>query len=411
MPMYPNMANVVRGVVDLATGGVSLQSSAGILSKGLAPYTGFVATNGCVCDSTLFSANAVVAWSRTAHYAREDLFDAKLIFGNFYVNSGGAEVVGAGSLTMTASFEYPEGVFTQVKWGGATSGTMAAGALLVSDASPVQIPRGSKFWVRQYFTSAAKSIHYANQAGVVDISNGEGFNFSTTTLADPTMGGSMTDASGGGIIIRPLAIVGTTTKTSAIIFGDSRQAGTNEGYVQNSYGYRGTLAKLIGPTMGYSNCSRGGANSNAFTGASAIQRSLIAYCTHIFAAHGINDINGGADLPTTTARLLAYWNLLATANRKLIAITLSPEGVTTLDAYATVINQTANGRNSVRVGVNAVIRKFYKPLDGFIEVADQVESTRDSGKFKAPGFTADGTHETWLANSEVQARCRVSDYL
>lgn len=383
-----------------------------IAFPGYAPaYTGFIATNGSVCDSTLAGANGVAAWSRTCHWARDDIRDAQIVFGNFYVNSGGAEVAGNGSLTMTASIEYPEGTFTQVKWNGEVSGTMAAGDILVSDASTAHIPRGAKFWVRQYFSSSAKSIHYMNQTNVVDSANGEAFNYSTSSLADPTMGGAMVDASGGGIIIRPLAIIGTTTRQSAIIFGDSRQAGTNEGAVQNGYGYRGTVAKIIGPKMAYSNCSRGGANANAFNGASTRQRQLIQFATHIFATHGINDINTGNDLSTVTTRLSDYWTLLSAYGKKLIAITLSPEGVTTTDAYATVANQTANARNSVRVGVNAVIRKASKPLDGFIEVADAVESARDSGKFNAPGFTADGTHETWKANSVAQYQCGVDAFL
>ena len=362
------------------------------------PYIGFVATNGTVADSTLSGASALTAWARCVSYARASITDLRLVWGNFYANGG--EIAGAGSFAITASVEYPVGVFTQVKFGGSASGACAAGALITSDVVPIAIPNGARFWVRQYFTSAAFSIHYNNIAGIVDLTQGEGFNYSIGTLADPTMGGAMADASGGAIMIRPLAYLGTTTKASWLLLGDSRNAGSSD-TLSNGMGLRGELARLIGQDCGYSNCSRAGEAASGFNSAGTRRRLLLPYATHVLCGDGINDIIGGANAAATQASLTTMHNSVAGSGRVLVQTTLSPGAVTTTDAYATVANQTAGARNSIRVAVNAWIRAIPAPLSNIFDCASIVESARDSGLWKAPGFTADGTHGTRLANETI----------
>lgn len=151
------------------------------------------------------------------------------------------------------------------------------------------------------------------------------------------------------------------------------------------------------------------------------------YATHAIVEYGTNDLgqpyaggatpNAAATLATYKARLLNLWGLFSNSGLKTYQTTLTP-GSTSTDGYATLANQTPQTYNPIRVLANdwfrdgapltgsvpadtgstdpTVVRVGQPghPLKGIVEVADSVESSRNSGKWKSPNYTDDGSHPT-----------------
>ena len=64
------------------------------------------------------------------------------------------------------------------------------------------------------------------------------------------------------------------------------------------------------------------------------------------------------------------------------------------DGWASTANQTASAGSTERITFNDAVRAGISGLLGYFEVADQVESARNSQKWKVPGYTTDGIHAT-----------------
>lgn len=128
--------------------------------------------------------------------------------------------------------------------------------------------------------------------------------------------------------------------------------------------------------------------------------------THAICSYGINDLgrsdtdpDGG--LAATQAALVDVWTWLEEAGLLVWQTTLSPSSDST-DGWTSIQGQRE--RHSARPEVNNWIRdgapirgvragESGHPLSGWIEVADSVESARNSGAW-VPGATEDGGHPT-----------------
>ena len=100
---------------------------------------------------TLSNGTNTTANSRQPHNNESGaaVTSVQLVYSN-WLTTATSEAANANALTITAAIEYPSGTFTQVKWGGATSTSIAAGVNLVSDACVVSIPAGAQFWSRTF---------------------------------------------------------------------------------------------------------------------------------------------------------------------------------------------------------------------------------------------------------------------
>lgn len=137
-------------------------------------------------------------------------------------------------------------------------------------------------------------------------------------------------------------------------------------------------------------------------------------------AYGRNDVTGGQTLAQVQATLLSLWSGAAARGCKVFQTTITPR-TTTTDNFLTLANQTADATDPVRVALNTWIRAG-SPIDpgtlaavavgtsgallagatnhplyantaaplGYVEVADTVESARNSGLWKVIGTTATG---------------------
>lgn len=348
-------------------------------------YEGIVATGARMMNGL---AAAGQSNSRSPHFARDDITSLKVILPNWYCPTGGtrAETGTGAAMTVTASIEYPEGVFTQVTFGdGKTSHSIPDGGSVVSDSVPVSIPLDALFWVRSWQNNAvALPVCVSSQALGAGAER-------ATTIADKTMGGSLANSSN---IYLPSAIIAQTRRVSCLVIGDSK----TKGYLQtfNAAGETGDVSRWIGPHFGYSQMAVEGDRAEWLIASHVQRAALMAYASHVICDFGSNDIySGGASSAAVLSRLATIWDYASAAGASAYQCTI-PTRTTSTDSWATLENQTVDVRNDVRITVNSSFRSGLTGLDGYFELADQMESARESGKWAVTGAanyaTSDGTH-------------------
>lgn len=374
----------------------------------LTPYTGFVATRGIVSNDR--HATNKQAMTRTAHWARDDITSLQLVLGNWCARqSTGVETNAGGITTYKVAIEYPVGTFTLVPFSGATLGTAADGATLISDAVSVTIPRGAKFFIRQLIDSAGLIVYYSH-SGLTNLGTalGEGAEFAVSGITDKVTSGTVTAATATNVY--PIAIIATTSRPSIMFIGDSREAG--QGDTMGVDGNTGHGPRTIGHKYAYGG-SMGPGDRAAFFVASGTKRlALVPYASHIICNLGINDLNGGAaSAAATLISLQSIWASVATAKQtqaKLYQCTLEPW--TTSADWSTTAGQTVMSWEANRITLNNTFRLLPQTnLNGVIEVADVLESSRNSGFWAVNGtanaYTADGIHATQYGYMSVERTC------
>lgn len=377
-------------------------------------YTGQFATNCNICTAKLPGPYSGLL-SRSRHFARTGVASLQVAFPNWVINwfYGTPNFAEAGSgaiMTLTAAVEYA-GVSTPFKWSGNTSVTIADGATSpLSDPLSVVIQQGDPFFIRSFYSLVSGDVILNTGSGIsssvsgANAANGEQCRSNTTDQTTATgnlTGGLQVD----GLIYRPILLVATLpTDTKAfLIVGDSRNDGYRDVYTGISND-RGEMPRTVGGTFGYANCSVPGDNASNFIASHARRVALAAYFSHVICAYGINDIDGNtaAFVAAKLATLAGYFSI------PVYQTTLGPVTDST-DAWATLVNQTPNASRVHRVELNNTYIRGggIAGMAGFVEVADALESARDSGLWKVNGtanwFTDDTIHETNNANLAIQA--------
>lgn len=360
--------------------------------SGPPPYLGQVATR-CFMSNEKAGGGLTQSMNRTRHIARDAITSCQVVFANWY---GSGEVATGASATIKASVEYPAGTFTQVLFSGSASGTIPSGSQLVSDAVSVSIPDGATFYVRSHFTCAS-GFPYNGRTG--DTANGDRIAFATSGLADKTMSDPLAANAAANFFYSPVAIIAMTTKPAIMCMGDSKCFGYSD-IATGTSGDAGELARSIGPLRAYINAGCSGETTTAYLAQHTQRAKLYQYCSHFVSQYGVNDIFGGFAAATTYANLATIRALVST--KPFYQGTISPQSTST-DAWATTVNQTTKAQNPARVTLNGLIRANSNGFNGWFEIADVVETARDSGIWLAPGYTPDGVHETNTANLAIQA--------
>jgi hypothetical protein len=373
------------------------------------PYLGQIATRVIIpnaLDTASFFSN-----SRRAHVARDAIASCQIIIPNFYITPSGEQSPGAAS-TVTASIEYPVGTRTQVKFSGVASRSIPNGSFVVSDAVTVAIPKNSLFFVW---------IHTANAAGRISSSYSdapgafmtEAYEWAATDPGDKTMSGTITSSDpANGQQWGCCGIIAQTVLGSVYIVGDSRSFGVFDD--TNANGDLGEISRAIGPTMGYMNISTPGLQLSTWLSSNTNQLALSQYCSAVVMQQGLNDLSLGA----VTAATLAARRQTALAlfpGKKVFETTLPPETNST-DGWATLANQNLTtptayaASNTQRIAFNTLVRAGSAGMAGYFEIADQIESSRNSGLWNCPVagggtatavYTVDGIHELAVANNKI----------
>lgn len=365
-------------------------------------YLGNVATKVQIPSSR--STTNKQACSRSHHIARDDITELKIELANWYWTRGGTltETNGGGNITYTASIEYPAGTFTQVKWSGVASKLVASGASALSDYVAVNIPNGASFWVRTYAVAVSAIVFTDSVSGFPrrDLANGEAYEYSVGSTTDKTMGGTINDVGAATApLFVPTAIVAMTRKPSVLILGDSRDWGFSD--VLDSSGDLGDIARSIGPAYGYINAGCAGDTLSGFITAHAKRVALATYCSHVIFGDAINALrSGGSGQNKSAATVLGELQTILGyfPTKRCFTTTCGGPSTTSTDSWATTTNQTVNANSAQIIAYNDAIRAVVANCIGYFEIADQVESSRNSGKWWVTGValatTADGLHGT-----------------
>lgn len=378
--------------------------------------------------------------ARIKHTLACDVCEIRLVFHNWNgaVNSEGA---GPNALVITAGVEIA-GTTYPVTFRGTTSITLDIDGLVVSDPVPCDGLSGDTVWSRVH--AVGTTIRATRST---DGTGGEG---TDAVVTDKSTTGTI---SGAGNAYSPAAIIGVpargVVRKWAAVVGDSIPAGQGDD-ANNSYLKRSLTTASI-PFLDLARSSEALITGMGTLSASK-RRRQIASAAHIvfIGSYADNDISTGTSLAATQTLFLAAANAFASRNARsikgggVLTQTLIPR-TTSSDNFQTTANQTVITGEAVRLTYNAWIRDG-SPIDsatkaavavgttsnvlragdsghplvalsvssnpelvlGYVEIADIVESARDSGKWKVLNLngtatTTSGTKNlTLVSNLSIQ---------
>lgn len=359
------------------------------VSRPPVPYLGAVASR---CGPPMLTAAQTKLFARTKHHAMEDLSAIALVYSAWRLD-GGVYELNIDLANYAASIEYPIGSTpTPVLFSGQYFGVVPAGEDLRSDMTPlpVVIPRGAAFYVRTFQTGATISYHTIPGLAA-NADSGEFITFGSGSV-DLTRVTTNLANQQGGIAFRPTAIVGFTTRPTFLLTGDSRCNAAAYDVVTDGFGLSGELERPLGMRFGTINVGIQGEKLSTAVTSFTKRLRLLQYTSAVACNYGINDlVFGGGNATTLSASVVTF---AALHGKPHYHSTLSPNA-TTSNAYADLAGQTVGTGNAQRVLFNNMVRALKAPLTGYLEIADVVESSRDSGLFKsvvqAPAITLYGS--------------------
>lgn len=373
---------------------------------------------------------AVALKGTSEHINQGDEQDAvRVKYGNWYANNVNefSTWTNAGDITYSVAIEYPIGTFTLAEWGTQTgtararSANCPLGTNVTSDDIPVRIPRGGKFkiHVMAVSTSGSAIIFPVSASSVGGGGDGVGY-WAAAPTVDPAFmcltGASTGSAStGSNFMLYPLAVLGMSSKPSVMLIGDSRASGksdstatTQAGAPNTNLGFWGVgeIGRSLDYGVAYSNFACESDTARQFTLTSTLRRALAADHTHVFVQYGINDVSAGRTAVAIETDLALIYGYFPT--KKVIVSTISPKSSST-DAWATAVNQTLDTQNGVRTAINDWLRAKPAPIVACFDVADAMETARNSGLWKNVGdgtataaMTGDGLHASAFGYNRVK---------
>lgn len=350
-------------------------------------YLGQVATRSMLNDDFMPPGSAQYCNGRTPHIARDNITQLQAEWGNWYVsaNPGFAETNAPGTALISMGIEYPVGVFTPMKVNGAASFSCGSGANVLTDKLNIVIPYGAQFWFRMYLYNA---LGFPYVAGFTADQRADQWEMGLGVGTDKSLGGAIAVANWVWGCY-PLALIANTTRVAAGVYGDSRFSGGKDLVDDTSFD-QGEAARSLGPFYAYANLATKGDYASKFLVSNAKRLYLQKYYSHIFTDYGNNDIlvagRAAAAVATDMAAIAALF-----PGKPVFGVTAYPYGLS--GTYADLVGQTINAAvNTQRVALNGMVRAGLPGYRGFFDIADAIESSRNSGKFAPASLTDDGTH-------------------
>lgn len=394
-----------------------------------------VVTNGMVQDATATLSNGTDTGQNTTrrHRAGVDLGLVRFVYYNGYNGTPGpnAITVSAGIETLSTG-SWPNRPKWPVYFSGNRYVNIQPGGIAVSDPVSLDVVAGTTFLSRTFVQAkdAAGNLiaggkwplyHYPNEYGGWGEDSAVGATDVTiTNAAGPT--GSVAGYT-------PLAIVAdddNAAKCPCVAhIGDSIMFGSTNGTI--------SFVKLaLNDTVPYIVIPKSGETAQTFAaiGAETARKSLLWNATAAVCNYGINDFSSSRTAAQVANDVLTLLGPLARRGVKCFQTTITPK-TTSTDSWATVANQTVFSGNAARVTFNNWLRagapidpaaKTYAtvgtvgaliagqaghPLSGYFEVADLVETARDSGKWTV-GYTPDGLHPNAAGHTVLAAAVNVA---
>lgn len=374
---------------------------------------------------------AIQRTSLTWHYAPDETFNPRLE----YVNSAWWNNLATQyplqqihASIHVPGFTYP----IQVTFAGQTTPpTLARMGFILSDPAAVRIPAGTWFSVRTHVVVTSGHKWPVSRLASTDGSRVEGY-----TVNDDTLTLSPTWTTTAGVaLFGPAAIFGEVpnpAKPSVLIYGDSTFQGTGDSTVELPLD-RGWPCKVLNNQYASINASLHGDSVLNLVPRAADRDKVLGSCDYTLWGLMGNDIYvNGSSLAAIQAGLIAEWRRCSTGGSRVVPATITPRA-TSSDSYATLDGQSIVSGDTTRVALNDWIRdgcpmdtshnalatgasgsgvirigNVGHPVFGYAEVADLVESSRNSGKWKIAGTlggvpTTDGTHQAPAAIAAIKA--------
>ena len=376
--------------------GMPLASDGGAPS--LAPYLGQIATRSTV-NNTFATTTAIM--SRVGMDFPDGATSFRLLLTNWSFQSAGSELLGSATQTFRAAIEYPAGTFTQITWGGSASKVVAIGGDTgLCDPINLAIPVGARAWLRVFVTTPGTTIFCYNTATRWTAGGDAAV---ITGATDQTMSGTVVDG-GSNNFIFPAVVVGTTTKASFVILGDSRAASVST--APDSNGALGCIAPSLGAAVPWANYAVTATKLWHMTRNCPRTAELArTYFSHILTEYGINDVG---EVPARGLAKIQYD--LASFKRRfntqcIIATTLQP---TTTDpgtpaaAYSTLGQQSLLSSEGDRLAWNSYIAGLPTRISACCDInAPVCDLATGKWKVSAGILTGDGVHGNQTARNEV----------
>ena len=392
-------------------------------------FYGQVATNCRILNSKAGANKGISA--RNHHRARGPITELAMVLPNWYVerSSSKFEYPNNAGMICAASVEYPAGVFHRLQFNFAVRELIAGGDYLVSAFISIDIPDDAEFWTNIWLSATSTILFFNASTGQV-AANGERGTVSTADVTDYTVTSHTGSAQSYGVW--PLALIGRSAEKPVAILADS--IGEGFGDMADTADHVGMLARLVGPALPYINLSQSGDRLDLLRQSHSKRFAVLGYARTLLLGLGVNDISAGRSLPAIQADLIAIWtearNHLQPGG-KVIQTTITPN-CTSTDNFATLANQTAAANFSTsgdgtRERLNDWLRdgaplsegasaltgtpdafragNAAHPLHAVLDMADEVESARNSGKWRVDGtafkWTGDGLHPSSFAHKEA----------
>jgi lysophospholipase L1-like esterase len=375
-----------------------------IFTHGLANRGNVVAANRTkFVNNGVSSGSSITVTYRTVHFTRGSgrVTFPRFVFVNSALSATG-EISGTHPFTVKAAIEYG-GVSYPIYFNGSRTKLLAIDEQVISDPVMLSIPANTQFAVRTNCLAATLGDKWPTGYSLTT-AIGESYTGSDVTDSVASMGAFA--ATGYG----PAAILGSVAGEAPTVLITGSSSGDGQGDTAEApyydLGYLSRACRTSG--MDYVRLTRPSATMLHFLTTNKRQLEFVHKVkpTHVIQQLGSNDISNGADLATLKSRAQEIWDIMASTGAKVYQATATPVA-TSSDSFATLVNQTLNANNSVRVAFNDWIRSKPSGISGYIECCDVVESALNSGKWRVDGtanaYTVDGTHLTQRGHRETAA--------
>jgi hypothetical protein len=313
---------------------------------------------------------------------------------------------------LAASLEI-SGLTYQLSFFGALTTSLTAGGSVVSDPLGGDLDPAAAPYSRTYISLADATKRWP--VGIIcNSQNGEGSSIGSpgTDLTGGTFGFATGNPTlNTQIAFSPAAIIGVPSVNIPAVALITDSIGQGTGDSGSSFGAGDTNAdfgwclRALNRKIPYGFISKYGEQAATLASTIMYRTRILEFCTHAVCTYGVNDVQASASLATLQANMLKIWLVVAGRRLPLWQTTLTPVSSST-DNFATVGNQTPHANNAVRVNFNNWLRAgapidpatklavaigtggallagaLGHPLNGYLEVADQVESARNSGLWK-----------------------------
>lgn len=317
-------------------------------------------------------------------------------------------------VSVTVSVQTSAGIYYPIYYQGKRVFTIEPNGFILTDPLSVNFAKGDFLWVLNTVGVSASGLKWYKPQVVNDAGGS-----AAVAGADYTAGGGTYTQN--AVVYSPVAIIGRTMKRVPVIagIGDSimfgQGANQEEGFLQ-PFGANYSTIQMGQP----------GSAINNYTANAHKKAMLLASCTAAICEGGYNNIfQSNNTLPIVQSEMIACWRSLAFRGIRVFQTTITPRTSST-DNWATTANQSIAdaAKEGVRTGVNDWLRdgapvnssyvavaigttvagtlrigQVEHPLTGYFDVADKLETARNSGIWKvSPTLTADGTHPNVTGN-------------